>query len=140
MDNKIKQLLYESFDRELSEQEKTILNVALADSEELQKEKETIIQMRDKLSNQAEQRFSGSFVNRVMSEIQKLSEQKENYEFFENVYMLFRPVIIAATVLIIAMVSLNFLKSEQISLEGAIAVPDVTISDAYNPVINFNLE
>jgi len=140
MDKMIKQLLYESFDRELNEREKNILNFALIDSEELQKEKENIILMRDKLSNQAEQGFSGSFVHKVMSEVQRLSKQKDNYEFFENVYMLFRPVVIAATVLIITLVSLNFLKSEKISLEGAIAVPDVTISDAYDPITDFSLE
>ena len=140
MDNKIKQLLYESFDRELNEKEKVILNVALTDSEELQKEKENIIRMREKLSNQTEQRFGTSFVDRVMNKVQKISKQKDRYEFFENIYLRFRPVVIAATILIITMVSLNFLKSEQISLEGAIAVPEVTLSDAYDPITNFNLE
>ena len=140
MDNKIKQLLYESFDRELNEKEKVILNVALTDSEELQKEKENIIRMREKLSNQTEQRFGTSFVDRVMNKVQKISKQKDRYEFFENIYLRFRPVVIAATILIITMVSLNFLKREQISLEGAIAVPEVTLSDAYDPITNFNLE
>jgi hypothetical protein len=140
MDNKIKQLLYESFDRELNEKEKVILNVALTDSEELQKEKENIIRMREKLSNQTEQRFGTSFIDRVMNKVQKISKQKDRYEFFENIYLLFRPVVIAATILIITMVSLNFLKREQISLEGAIAVPEVTLSDAYDPITNFNLE
>lgn len=140
MDKIIKQLLYESFDRELSEREKNILNFALIDSEELQREKESIILMRNKLNNQAESGFSGSFINKVMSEVQRLSKQKDNYEFFENVYMLFRPVVIAATLLIIALISLNFIKSENISIEDAIAVPDVTISDAYDPITDFSLE
>lgn len=140
MDKIIKQLLYESFDRELNEREKNILNFALIDSEELQREKESIILMRNKLNNQAESGFSGSFINKVMSEVQRLSKQKDNYEFFENVYMLFRPVVIAATLLIIALISLNFIKSENISIEDAIAVPDVTISDAYDPITDFSLE
>ena len=140
MDKIIKQLLYESFDRELSEREKNILNFALIDSEELQREKESIILMRNKLNNQAESGFSGSFINKVMSEVQRLSKQKDNYEFFENVYLLFRPVVIAATLLIIALISLNFIKSENISIEDAIAVPDVTISDAYDPITDFSLE
>ena len=140
MDKMIKQLLYESFDRELNEREKNILNFALIDSEELQREKESIILMRNKLNNQAESGFSGSFINKVMSEVQRLSKQKDNYEFFENVYMLFRPVVIAATLLIIALISLNFIKSENISIEDAIAVPDVTISDAYDPITDFSLE
>ena len=140
MDKIIKQLLYESFDRELNEREKNILNFALIDSEELQREKESIILMRNKLNNQAESGFSGSFINKVMSEVQRLSKQKDNYEFFENVYTLFRPVVIAATLLIIALISLNFIKSENISIEDAIAVPDVTISDAYDPITDFSLE
>ena len=140
MDKMIKQLLYESFDRELNEREKNILNFALIDSEELQREKESIILMRNKLNNQAESGFSGSFINKVMSEVQRLSKQKDNYEFFDNVYTLFRPVVIAATLLIIALISLNFIKSENISIEDAIAVPDVTISDAYDPITDFSLE
>jgi hypothetical protein len=140
MDKMIKQLLYESFDRELNEREKNILDFALIDSEELQKEKENLIVIRSKLKNQAEPGFSGSFVNKVMNEIHKLSNQKDNYEFFENIYLLFKPVVIAATVLIIALVSLNFIKSEKISLEDAIAIPDATISDAYDPITDFSLE
>jgi len=140
MDKMIKQLLYESFDRELNEREKNILDFALIDSKELQKEKENLKLLRDKLSNQIQFGFTASFVDKVMNQVQKLSKQEDNYEFFENIYLLFRPVVIAATVLIIALVSLNFIKSEKISLEDAIAVPDVTISDAYDPITDLSLE
>ena len=133
MDKMIKQLLYESFDRELNEREKIILDFALIDSEKLQREKENLMLMRNKLNDQVEPGFSGSFVNKVMSQVQKLAKQEENYEFFENVYLLFRPVAIAATVLIIAFVSLNFLKSEKISLEDAIAVPDLSLIHISEP-------
>ena len=106
----------------------------------MQKEKENLKLLRDKLSNQIQFGFTASFVDKVMNQVQKLSKQEDNYEFFENIYLLFRPIVIAATVLIIALVSLNFIKSEKISLEDAIAVPDVTISDAYDPITDLSLE
>lgn len=140
MNHKIKKLLYESFDRGLNERERNILNAALAESARLRKEKEDIMQMRNELSSQNGQKFKPFFVDQVMNEIRAWKDQKDSNEYFDYISVLFRPVAIAATILIIALVSLNFIKSDRVSLEGAIAVPEVTITDAYDPIVDLNLE
>ena len=140
MDNTIKQLLYESFDRNLSNREQDVLDKALADSIELQSERTHIIEMREKLSNSNEQKFEPFFADRVMTKVRESHNQNDSNEFFEGITLLFRPVAIAATVIIITLVSINLLKSNQASFEGALAVPEVTMSDAYDPLVDLNLE
>ena len=140
MDNKLKQLLYESFDRKLTTREQDILNKALTESVGLQSERKHIIEMRKKLSDSNKQKFEPFFADQVMSKVREIHNQNNSSEFFESIALLFRPVAIAATVIIITIVSINLLKSNQISLEGAIAIPEVTINDAYDPLLDLNLE
>ena len=95
MDNTIKQLLYESFDRNLSNREQDVLDKALADSIELQSERTHIIEMREKLSNSNEQKFEPFFADRVMTKVRESHNQNDSNEFFEGITLLFRPVAIA---------------------------------------------
>lgn len=140
MDDKIKQLLYDSFERQLSSNEQDLLDKALADSSELQAAREDIIEMRKRLSDLKEQKFESFFADRVMSKIREIPEQNGSNEFFENIALFFKPVAITATVIIIIVASLNLMQGDQISLESVIAAPDVTISDAYDPIVEYNLE
>jgi hypothetical protein len=140
MDYKIKKILFESFDRDLKPGEQNKLDKALAESAELQKEKADLERMRNKISTQSGQTFNVLFADRVMHGIRRVKIQKENLEFFESIAHLFRPIAIAAAVLIIAMASLNLFESDRVSLESAIAVPEVTVNDAYNPLVDYQLE
>ena len=125
-------LLIKSLDSELSASEDHILQKALNMSEELRNEREHILEMRDVLKSEAAKSFSSGFEDRVMAKIQ--SRQSEDF----TVYLLrvFKPVAIAAILLIIITASLNVWSSEQISLDGVMAINDVSPEEAFNPLVD----
>ena len=140
MSHKDKKLLYESFDRDLNDSELDRLNEALSDSDELRRDKNAIKKIRELVSSRDEQNFEPFFADRVMNKIQIERAGKESLEFLENIALLFRPLAIAATVIIITIVSFNLFKGEQVNLENALVIPDITIADAYNPIMDLNEE
>ena len=71
---KLEHLLYKSFDKKLSEQEKNSLEEGLSASEELRKEKEDITVLRKAVSQSGQQSFGRGFVDGVMTEISRLEE------------------------------------------------------------------
>ena len=140
MDEKIKTLLYRSFDTELSPEEEEQLSLALRQSEELRIEKERIAALRDNIISGKSQSFEPFFADRVMGKLYDIENKKEAEFFFEWLFALFRPVAIAATILIIIAIGYNIGSSGQISLEGALAVPEVTLDEVYDPTLTLAME
>lgn len=131
MDEKIKILLYRSFDEDLNPDESKMLEKVLAKSEELQKEKEKITRLRVNIKEGKVSAFKPFFAERVLNRIQSSVNSQDEETFFESLFVLFRPVAIAAAVLIIIVAGYNISTSGQISIEGALGVPEVTLDDAY---------
>jgi ferric-dicitrate binding protein FerR (iron transport regulator) len=71
---KLRYLLYKSFDKKLSEQEKIYLEEGLSASKELRKEKEDIALLRKTVSQSDYPSFGAGFVDGVMTEIVRLEE------------------------------------------------------------------
>jgi hypothetical protein len=140
MDEKIKALLYRSFDTELSPEEEEQLYLALKQSEELRIEKERITALRDNIASGKNQSFEPFFADRVMGKLYDMEKEKEEDFFFEGLFTLFRPVAIAATIFIIIVIGYNIGSSGQISLEGALAVPEVTLDEVYDPTLTLAME
>ncbi len=140
MDEKIKMLLYRSFDTELSPEEEEQLRLALRQSEELRIEKEKIAALRDDITSGKSQSFEPFFADRVMGKLYDMENKKEEEYFFEWLFALFRPLAIAATILIIIAIGYNIGSSGQISLEGALAIPDVTLDEVYDPTLTLAME
>jgi hypothetical protein len=140
MDEKIKELLYRSFDTDLSPEEEEQLGLALRQSEELRIEKDRIAALRDNIASRKKQSFEPFFADRVMGKLYNMGNKKEEDFFFEWLFALFRPVAIAATVLIIIAIGYNIGSTGQISLEGALAVPEVTLGEVYDPTLTFAME
>ena len=132
MDEKIKILLYRSFDEDLNPDESKMLEKVLEKSEELQKEKEKITRLRVNINEGKASAFKPFFAERVLNRIQASVNSQEADTFFESLIVIFRPVAIAAVVLIISVAAYNIITSGQISIEGALAVPEVTLDDAYD--------
>ena len=131
MNNKLKSLLYRSFDETLNEEDQNRLTKALSQSETLRIEKDTILQIRRSIKAGKVTAFNSFFAERVMNRIGALRKEKIEDSFFESLIIIFRPVAIAAIVLIIFVAAYNIRSSGQISIEGALAVPEVTLDDAY---------
>jgi hypothetical protein len=135
MDKKNKVLLYKSFDSELNQDEKIILNKALSESEELRNEKEMIISIRKNVEKSKTTSFNPNFADQIMEKIQPSILPDESDRFFESLSVVFRPIAIAATILIIIIAGYNMSTTDNYSLEGALGVPEVTVNDAYDPSI-----
>ena len=75
------------------------------------------------------------FADRVMATIQSVKKDDESEKFFDSLFVLFRPIAIAATVLIIIIAGYNMSTTGHFSLEGALGVPDVTVDDVYDPTL-----
>ena len=135
MDKKLQDLLYRSFDSDLNPDEKKGLIEALSRSKELRQEKEMIASLRENIKGNQNTSFRPFFADRVMATIQSVKKDDESEKFFDSLFVLFRPIAIAATVLIIIIAGYNMSTTGHFSLEGALGVPDVTVDDVYDPTL-----
>jgi hypothetical protein len=135
MDKKLRDLLYRSFDSDLNQEEKKMLEEALSHSKELRHEKEIIASLRENIAGSKTPSFNPFFADRVMENIHASEQTDENEKFFESLFVFFRPIAIAATVLIIIIAGYNMSTTGHFSLEGALGVPEVTVDDVYDPTL-----
>jgi anti-sigma factor RsiW len=125
MNEKMLELLYRSFDDRLTEEERTCLEEALSTSEELRAEKERVTGMRKSISSSAAASFEPFFAERVMNRIRGMEKADTDEDlFFESLYRMFRPLALAASVVVFTLISLNLRKSDNISLSAAFAVQE----------------
>ena len=132
MDKKLKDFLYRSFDSDLDQEEKRLLEKALSRSKELQREKEILVFLRQNIKRSVNAPFNPGFAERVMNKIKRQNQITENEQFFDSLFVLFRPIAIAATVLIIIIAGYNMSSTSQFSIEGALGIPEVTLDDVYD--------
>lgn len=140
MDKKMHKLLIRSFDEALSVDEQQALQRALENSPALQDEKTRLQRIRTAAS-QSQITFSPGFADNVMRKVRQSGESNGLAEsFFDTLVAGFRPVLIGAVVVMIALISLNLIRSDSLSLSGAFAEPTVTLEDAYESTYAMNLE
>jgi len=133
MDKEIIDLLYRSFDADLSPLEKKLLEEALSQSNELRSEKQIISSLREDLKGEKVTSFKPFFADRVLEKIHSLEQVDENEQFFQSLFVLFRPITIAAAVLIIIIAGYNINSTGHFSFEGALGISEVTVDDVYDP-------
>ena len=136
MNNDERDLLLKSLDSELSIDEYQQLETALERSSDLRAEKENILKMRRSVKSAAATSFESGFQDRVMARIQV----KNDEEFTFNLFQIFRPVAIAAVLLIIITASFNMWSSDQFSVDGILALTDISPADAFNPLVDLAQE
>ena len=141
MNKKILKLLYRSFDTELTPEESTKLEQALAQSEELRAEKVRIDEIRSLVQTSGEKTFHSFFTDKVMLRIRERKQELSREDaFFDALVGLFRPVVIGAAILFLGLISYNIIKSGEISLESAFAEPQVTLEQVIDPALSLKLE
>jgi anti-sigma factor RsiW len=138
MNKKMRTLLYRSFDEPLTPKERMRLDEALEKSQALRREKQSIESMRRAAASGAKRAFRPQFSQRVMRRIRQ-SEITE-IPFFEALIAEFRPLAIGAAVLVIALLSYNIIRSDQISLASAFAEPEITLEEVYDPTLMLSME
>lgn len=141
MNKKALKLLQRSFDENLSEVERQSLEQALQTSSELRAEKARISTWRKSVLKSAANSFQPFFAAKVMQRIASLKEvQKLESIFFESLFAAFRPAFLTAAILFLTLLSYNVGKSDNFSIAGAFAEPEVTLEQVIDPTISFFLE
>ena len=135
MKKKDLKLLLHSFDKELKSGDQKLLDEALEKSAELREQKESIIKMRNAISNTKTEVFKPFFAERVMSKIYSLEKPSSKDIEFESLFSIFRPVAVSAVVLIIMFISYNWFSNGQLPEEIAFNESDISIVDAFDPMI-----
>ena len=131
MDEKILELLYRSFDSELSQDEQNKLRQALEKSEELKSYREEMLKMRKSLKPNNPQGFGYMFADKVMLKIKNLEEKSTDELFFDSIISVFRPIAIAATFLLIFLISYNVISEKGNLFNGTQQSQDITLAEAF---------
>ena len=103
---------------------------ALDNSEELRKEKEQIEAQRRAISNSAAQSFKPFFAERMISRIQALGEKENILEtFYETLKTAFWRFATTGAVIMIALISINLVIGESLSMDKAFYVSELTFEE-----------
>ncbi len=138
MKKRIFELLYRSFEEQLSPTEQEQLDRALAESAALRAEKDRIAQLRTMISNSGPRSFRPFFAEKV---IRKIREQGRSPESFaDSLIEVFRPITIAVATVLIFLLGYNLFISEDKSLASALAEPEIKLEQALDPTITWIME
>ena len=136
MDEHLHNLLLKSFDSDLTSEENDMLEKALDASEELRSEKTQLQNMRIILHDKASKSFRPGFEERVMARIKTTIEE----DLTSMLFRIFRPVAVAAIMLIILLASFNIVSTEEYSVTGVFVISDASLDDAYDPLVDLAQE
>jgi anti-sigma factor RsiW len=130
MNERILELLYRSFDGELTPDEEKELREALAASQELRREKDRIEAVRQMVSASARDTFKPFFAERVM---RKVTESREDasgmWTLQEWLSRVFRRVAIAGAGVALGLVVLNLVQADGISVAAAFGISEAPIEE-----------
>jgi len=141
MNKKELELLYRSFDGELTREEERMLKEALERSEALRAEKRLIEGLRKAIAAGGNASFGPFFADRVMERIgEGPAAAPEPNGFLRSIEAFFRPVALAAAGLSIVILCINLWVGGRVSLEAAFGVPEATLEEALEPTLPLVME
>lgn len=130
MNRKILKLLYRSFDDELSAQEQSKLDMALAQNPELQGIKDEISARRKILAEGEAGSFGPYFAERVMSRIRSGTNTENGlaslYDAFKTI---FRRFVLAGALVLLILFTYNLSIGDKFSAEEAFYASDTTYTE-----------
>lgn len=125
MENKnIEDLLLNSFDNRITHSEQEMLKQELSNNNEVKKMNNHFLQIRELLPNKEESTFGFFFAERVINKIKVLHDDVE-YQLFSLVKR-FR---LLALGLIIALLSINIVLADGLSIKSILGLEDDTITE-----------
>lgn len=129
MNEKMLELLYRSFDDELTEAERDELHAALTASPELQEEKKRLAELRKMVGETAESTFKPFFSARVMRQVKELQRGPE--EWVRALVWGFKRVVIAGALTAVLLVAVNVASGGRLSFDSLLALPQLEITDTW---------
>ena len=140
----LKALLYRSLDqdlsRELSAEERRLLQGALAASDELRRERDGLVALRAAISRGAVDSFGPFFVERVMRRLADTRVGVKAGQFWLGWVPALRRVAIAGAVATIALVTFNMAQIDRVSATAALGLPDYSVEQMTQPAVESMLE
>lgn len=132
-----RELLYKSFDMELSPEEKQKLQEGLEQDPQLKAEYRQIARLRETLSAQKGTTGFPDVTAAVMDSIREPRSGfvNDKYSFDHYLQSAFRPLLAAALLLIVLLSGFNIIKSGEVSLKAVLSLQEATITDALDPTL-----
>ncbi|MGH1365580.1 MAG: hypothetical protein ACRBF0_18605 [Calditrichia bacterium] len=131
MKDKRRELLYRSFNEDLTQRDADELNEALEQSEELRNEQRDFLETREQLQNALPSTFAPGFANRVVQRLQ--NERSAEDELFSGLLTSFRRAALIAGLTMIGLLSYTALDGE-LSLYSLLGLQDAS----YEQLISAN--
>ena len=128
MNEKLKKLLYRSFDGPLSDEEQRQLNTALERSQELREEHNSIKHQRELLQQAGNSTFAPGFADRVLRRLEKPGANGWEY-FYTALLVMFRRLALAGAVALLLLLIYNVQLGDKISPEEAFFASDTTYEE-----------
>ncbi len=128
---KIRKLLYHSFDSDLKEKEKKLLEKALESSEQIRHEKEDISHLRQVVADSTVKSFKPFFAERLMKRIVSADNKKEDSleGFYLSLKLIFKRLAIAGSVIMLLLILYNLKIGDALSSEEAFYVSETAIEE-----------
>jgi hypothetical protein len=146
IDKKIMELLYRSFDDDLSDRELAQLEAALAASEELRTQKTEIASMRKAVADSGAAGFGYMFAEGVMRRVEgecsgsNMVEREAAPAVFDSLMRAFRPVAIAGAVAVLGLMVYNIVDNRDLSFSAALGMPQSTLENTLESPLDSVLE
>ncbi|NOZ62138.1 MAG: hypothetical protein GXO74_10690 [Calditrichaeota bacterium] len=141
MNKKLVELLYRSFDAPLSASEQKKLEKALEKSEALRREREKIVALRKKMAAVPAVTFRPFFAERVLNSVKAPRKAAaEQTSVFDFLVAAFKPLAIAAVILLVSLMFYNLRATKNYTLAGALGKEPVSLEQIVDPVYAMELE
>lgn len=120
-------LLYSSFEKELSENEKLELAEGLQNNPDFQKQNARLQNMRQMLKSSHGKPFAGDFADRVLNQVRSINSEEEN--LFNSIIMSFRRFAVVSTAAILILVFNNIISGKELSIDSLLALPQISLEN-----------
>lgn len=127
MNERLLDLLYRSFDDDLTKEEQMELSKALSLSPQLREEKKRITEIRQMIQHEAVRSFKPFFSVRVMLRLRKKTLGQE--DFFRALVWAFRRVALAGVVAILLLIANSIWVEKSRSLDTVLGLPQLSLED-----------
>jgi len=131
MNEKVLDLLYRSFDEELSAAERKYLNEMLHKSKKLRSEQQKIKLIRDSIAESVEQSFSPTFSEQVMARLRMKKQKQTNgiEDFLDSLWWAFKRLALAGSIVTLLFIGLSVIQKGKISIDSLLALPQVNLEE-----------
>lgn len=134
---KLKHLLYKSFDSELSEKEKESLDSELKNSVALKEEQEYLKKLRVAIKQSAQTSFEPFFEERLMGNLNRSVKTEKYFDLVSSsLFSSFGRIAIAAIVVLAILLSYNLHNGNNYSIKSLFGSSQANIASVFDPFEN----